>query len=104
MGGEGKIFFHKLSHVIVVHLVKISLLARSIDLNILGRHVGEAIVLEIDGGADGVAGYPGLGTRRAYRLHHVEERAARQLGGLLVGVVAGVEGGGQGDGGARTRR
>lgn len=61
------------------------------DLNVVGRDVGEAIVFEVDGGDDGIADVTGLRTEDADRLHHVQERAAGELGGLLIGVVACVE-------------
>ena len=62
------------------------------------RHIGQPVVFEVNAGDDGIADMAGLRTEKADGLHHVQQRAPRQLRGLLIGVVGGIDGGRKEDG------
>ena len=68
------------------------------DLNRLSRHIGQPIVFEVNAGHDGIAHMADLRTEEADGLGHVHQRAPRQLRGLLVSVVSGLNGGGKYEG------
>ena len=57
------------------------------DFDGVGRDAGHAVVFEVNGGDDRVAGLARLGTEPSGHLHHADQGSAGDLGGLLVGVV-----------------